>query len=50
MAITIIGKNFSIVKLECMYGQQGFCSLGISMICKKVFKKEGIPTFYHPNI
>ena len=26
--------------LKCLYGQQGFCSFGISVTCKKVFQEK----------
>ena len=37
--------------LKCLYSQQGFCGVGISIMCKKgiSMKKKWILTFSHPN-
>ena len=33
-------SRYYVDNLKCLYGKQGFCSFGISVMCKKVFQEK----------
>ena len=49
-SVTFAASVYKSDLIKCLYSPQGFCSVGISLMCKKVLnEKKWVLTFSHPN-